>query len=110
MQRDTAVLLDIVRAAQLILNFKDGMNKSAFDADLKTQSAILHQLMVIGEATKRLSQPFRDNHPNIPWTLAAGMRDRLIHGYDTVDLDEVWHTVTVDIPALLAKVEPLITR
>jgi uncharacterized protein with HEPN domain len=49
MRRDLTVLLDIVQAAHLILAFKEGMNQVAFDSDLKTQSAILHQLMVIGE-------------------------------------------------------------
>jgi uncharacterized protein with HEPN domain len=47
MQRDMTVLLDIVQAAHLVLEFQEGMDKVAFDGDLKTQSAILHQLMVI---------------------------------------------------------------
>jgi uncharacterized protein with HEPN domain len=48
--------------------------------------------------------------PEIPWTLMAGMRDKLIHGYDIVDLEQVWRTVMVDIPELLAEIEPLIPR
>jgi uncharacterized protein with HEPN domain len=55
----------------------------------KTQSAVLHQLLVIGEAVKRLSQDFRRDHPEIPFALIAGMRDKLIHEYDDVDLEEV---------------------
>ena len=55
MQRDRAILLDIVQAAQLILEFKEGMDKAAFEADLKTQSAVLHQLMVMGEEVARQS-------------------------------------------------------
>ena len=65
------------------------MDKETFLKDIKTQSAILHQLMVIGEAVKRLSQDFRTRYPELPWELIAGMRDKLIHGYDIVDLDEV---------------------
>lgn len=75
--------------------------KAAFLEDYKTQSAVLHQLMVIGEAVKRLSVEFRDDHPVVPWSLIAGMRDKLIHGYDIVDLDEVWRTAEVDVPELL---------
>jgi uncharacterized protein with HEPN domain len=52
---DEAILLDIARAARLVLEFKQQMDKAAFLEDVKTQSAILHQLMVIGEAVKRLS-------------------------------------------------------
>ena len=60
MSRDAATLLDIARSAQLIIDFKQGMDKTAFANDLKTQSAIAHQLMVIGEAVKRLSPELRD--------------------------------------------------
>ena len=106
--RDTAVLLDIARAARLILEFKGDMDKDSFMQDQKTQSAILHQLLIIGEAVKRLSDEFRAQQTNIPWTLMAGMRDNLIHEYDDVDLDEVWKTAKDDIPALLEVLKPLL--
>ena len=67
-------------------------------------------MMVIGEAVKRLSQDFRTRHPEIPWTLIAGMRDKLIHGYDIVDLDEVWKTADADVPDLLSLLEPLLPK
>ncbi|NBD36437.1 MAG: DUF86 domain-containing protein [Chloroflexi bacterium] len=108
MPRDRAVLLDIARAAELILEFRAGMDKTAFLSDPKTQSAILHQLMVMGEAVKRLSSDFRADHPQIPWSLIAGMRDILIHGYDIVDLEEVWQTVIMDVPELLREVRGLL--
>jgi len=110
MSRDEAVLLDIVGAARQVLDFKQGMSKEAFFADQKTQSAILHQLMVMGEAVKRLSQAFRTEHSEISWTLIAGMRDVLIHVYDAVDLDEVWKTATKDIPDLLSKLDPMLPQ
>ena len=106
MKRDEAVLLDLVRAARLVLEFKQGIDKATFLEDLKTQSSVLHQLMVMGEAAKRLSDDFRDQHPEIPWRLIAGMHDNLIHGYDIVDLEEVWKTVDRDVPQLLAWLEP----
>ncbi|MBN1815652.1 MAG: DUF86 domain-containing protein [Anaerolineae bacterium] len=108
MPRDEATLLDIVQAARLVVEFKRGMDKPAFLADAKTQSAILHQLMVIGEAVKRLSQDFRARHPQVPWALIAAMRDKLIHAYDIVDLDEVWKTAEVDVPDLLSAIELLL--
>ena len=110
MVRDKAVLLDIVRAAQLALEFRQDMDKSSFFGDLKTQSAILHQLMVMGEGVKRLSTAFRVQHPEVPWALIAGMRDKLIHGYDMVDLELVWQTVDNDVPALLSLIEPLLPK
>jgi uncharacterized protein with HEPN domain len=56
---------------------------------------------------KRLSEGFRASHPEIPWADMAGMRDVLIHDYDDVDLHEVWHTATVDIPRLIERLEPM---
>jgi len=101
MSQDEVILLDIIRAARLAVEFKQGMDKVAFLNDIKTQSAVLHQLMVMGEAVKRLSMGYRDQHPEIPWKLMAGMRDVLIHGYDIVDLNEVWKTADVDLPQIL---------
>jgi uncharacterized protein with HEPN domain len=66
--------------------------------------------MVMGEAVKRLSKEFRAGHPQIPWPLIAGMRDKLIHGYDIVDLEQVWQTADSDVPALLAEIGPLLPK
>lgn len=108
MYHDKATLLDIARAARLVLEFKEGLDKAAFLEDIKTQSAILHQLMIMGEAVKRLSTDFRADHPQVPWQVIVGMRDKLIHGYDIVDLDRVWKTADKDIPDLLASIDPLL--
>jgi uncharacterized protein with HEPN domain len=107
MPRDDATLLDMIGASRLILEFKRGLDRAAFYDDQKTQSAILHQLMVLGEAAKRLSPGIRSAHPEVPWSLIAGMRDNLIHEYDAVDLDEVWWTAESDIPRLLSQLEGL---
>jgi len=110
MSRDEATLLDIAQAARLILAFKENMDKAAFLSDVKTQSAILHQLLVMGEAVKRLSQDLRAFHTQIPWGLIAGMRDKLIHAYDIVDMAEVWKTVDKDVSNLLSLLEPLLPK
>jgi uncharacterized protein with HEPN domain len=108
MNRDEASLLDIARAASLIQEFTSGSSFEAFRTDQKTQSAVQHQLLIVGEAVKRLSSDFRAQHPQIPWSLIADMRDHLIHAYDAIDLVEVWKTATNDIPQLLAYIQPLL--
>jgi len=99
LSRDEGNLLDILKAARLAIEFKGQTDKAEFLADLKTQSAVLHQLLIIGEAVKRLSPEFRGAHPEVPWKLIAGTRDKLIHFYEGVDLDEVWKMVTADLPS-----------
>lgn len=108
MPRDDATLLDILRAARLTVDFQGSATLASFLEDLKTQSAVVHQLLIIGEAVKRLSSGFRASHPAVPWQMIAGMRDKLIHAYDQVDLREVWRTVREDIPQLIKLLEPLV--
>ena len=68
----------------------------------------MFQLLIIGEAVKRLPPELRSQHSDIPWSLIARMRDNLIHRYDDIDLDEVWKTSNEDIPKLLIALEPLL--
>ena len=56
---------------------------------------------------KRLYLTTRGRYPEVPWKDIAGMRDRLIHGYDSVDVDELWKTATVDLPTLLRQIEKI---
>jgi uncharacterized protein with HEPN domain len=79
-------------------------------SDLKTQAAVVHELPVLGEAVKRLSAPSGEEHPGVPWKASAGMRDRLLHGYDDVDLDLAWKTASEDLPALVEQLKRLAPR
>ncbi len=107
MQRDAAILIDIEEACRCILSFRGDLDREAFLEDKKTQSSVLHQLMVIGEAAKRLSPDLCASATDVPWNDIARMRDKLIHWYEKVDLDEVWTAIDRDVPALLARVMQL---
>ncbi|RPI98825.1 MAG: DUF86 domain-containing protein [Chloroflexi bacterium] len=108
MQRELAYLLDILQSARMIQAFVGDMDEAAFHKDIKTQDAVIRRIEVIGEAVRRLSLEFRENHPQIPWQQIAGMRSKLIHEYDRVDLVAVWEVVQHDIGMLIAQIEPLV--
>ncbi len=78
------------------------------DTDRMLESALKHQMMIIGEAASRLPQEVMDLSPDTPWRQIIGMRHVIVHGYDVVDRDVVWRTATHDLPALLTQLEPLI--
>lgn len=107
MSRDQEALIDIIEAIKLILQYAETVDFDALAANTEKQDAILRGIMIIGEATKRLSKDFRAQHPTIPWKEIAGMRDVITHNYDEVDLDEVWTVINENLPQLLAYIESL---
>jgi uncharacterized protein with HEPN domain len=107
MSRDAAHVLDILLAARKALSFVGDMDFETFRQDAKTQSAVLYQLTILGEAVKRVSDPFREQHPEVPWRKMSGTRDRVVHAYDRVSLDTVWEVLQHDLPELVALLEPL---
>jgi uncharacterized protein with HEPN domain len=108
MNRDDASLLDIINAAKRVLKFAEGLDKYALSLNEEKVSAILYQVIIIGEATKRLSLEFRTQHPEVPWKDVAGMRDILTHQYDRINPNTVWDVVQNDIPELIALIEHLV--
>jgi len=104
MPRDRDALYDILEAIRRIASYTADMDREAFAEAPAIQDAVIRRFEIIGEASKRLSKEFRESHPDIPWDRMAGMRDRVIHGYDTVDLDVVWKTARADLPALESRI------
>ena len=105
LDRDRATLLDLAVASQRVLEFIGDQSFESFAQDLKTQSAVVLQILILGEAAKRLSPGFRDRHPEIPWSDIMRMRDKLIHHYEGIDPGEIWQAAREDIPALLGFLE-----
>jgi len=83
------------------------MTRGCQPADLKRnrmlQLALVRLVEIVGEVATRVSHEGQEQHPSIPWQQARGMRNRLIHGYDTVDLDVLWDTTQDDLPALIVQ-------
>lgn len=94
-------LEDICKAARKALQFVEGIAYEDFSGDEKTVYAVVRALEIVGEATKRIPQDIRDRYPQVPWRSMAGIRDKLIHDYVSVNLEVVWKTLTEDLPPLL---------
>ncbi|NEP88196.1 MAG: DUF86 domain-containing protein [Okeania sp. SIO2C2] len=107
MSRDDEIVIDLVTACNLILDFTKGMDKENFITDAKTQSSVLYQIIILGEAVNRLSSTFIDSHPQIPVRQIKGMRNRVTHEYKEVDCDIIWDAIHKDVPRLLAILENL---
>lgn len=109
-QRRTSVdyLEDIREAAEKAVAFLGGVPLPTFEADDKTAYAVIRALEVVGEGAKRIPPEIRDRYPEVPWRSMAGIRDKLIHDYLTVNLEVVWKTVMEDLPALLPVLEGIV--
>ena len=105
---DSAFLLDMLLAARDALSFTEGMSYDEFARDRRTQLSVLKSVEIVGEAAAHVSEDTRRPHPAIPWREIVGMRNRLVHAYFDIDLPLVWDTVRHDLPALIARLEPLV--
>jgi len=100
-------ILQSISRIQLYISSKDYAN---FVGDFIVQDAVVRQLEIIGEATKRITKDFRNNNPEIPWADMAGMRDRLIHGYFGIDNEIEWKTAKEFAPEIRSEIEAILKR
>jgi uncharacterized protein with HEPN domain len=98
-------ILDAMDKAELLIQ---DVTFDQFAGDFRINYAVVRALEIIGEATKRLPMNVRQEYPHIPWRNMAGMRDRIIHGYDTVDLEIVWDVVQRDIPEIKPQIQQVL--
>jgi len=106
---DRELLIDMLESIRRIQMYVDGLEYQDFINDLKTQDAVIRALEILGEASKRMSPSIKNQFPDIPWKLMAGMRDKLIHEYFGVNLDVVWEVVTNNLPALFSQIECILS-
>jgi uncharacterized protein with HEPN domain len=83
--------------------------RADLDTDRALGLAVLRCVEIVGGAASRIPVAIRRRHPNIPWAQIIAMRNRLIHGYDIVDYDIVWSTVSQDLPLLIADLEKILS-
>ena len=107
---DIVYLRHIMDAISRIGEYLQRINEEEFDRNYLVQDGVIRQLEIIGEATKHISQGTREKYSNIPWKDMAGMRDKLIHDYFGVDVEQVWLTASYDIPTLKIEIEEVVNN
>ena len=99
MRRDKERLLDLLEAIEKIqLETKGG--RGTFDSDEKIRVWVVHHLEIMGEVARVISEDLKAKHPEIPWTMMSGIRNRLAHEYFDVNEDIVWNVVEKELPKL----------
>ncbi len=107
-KKDNRYYLDkILVDLRFVMTHTKGMPPEEFDDNEVLQDSVMFRLIQISENCDKLTQDFKDSHPEITWRALKGMRNRIVHNYGGVDLSIVYETVTVDIPDILHKLTVL---
>ena len=109
MSRDISLYIkDILQNMRDAEEFIQELSYDQFLSDKKTLNAVVRSIEVIGEAAKKVPDEIRVKYPSVPWREMAGMRDKLIHFYFSVDREAVWLVVKERIPALKPLIEQIL--
>lgn len=110
-RKDEWVRLSYLRDhAREALEMARGRTRADLDENRMLELALVRLLEVVGEAASRVSTDTRQAYPNVPWSQIVALRNRLIHGYDNVDLDVLWAILRDDLPVLLAQIEAILQQ
>jgi uncharacterized protein with HEPN domain len=105
--RNPLYLGDMLDYARKARQFVEGKSREDFERDEMLRLALVHALQIVGEAARRVSDDYKDAHPEIPWNQITGMRHRIVHDYVHINNDTVWETVTDDLPELIKLLEAI---
>ena len=104
---DAINLRQMLDHARETVDLVTDLSRSELDTDRLLSLALVQLLQIVGEAAGRVSQLRRQRHPEIPWNQIIALRNRLIHGYDTIDYEILWQIITTDLPDLVSALENL---
>ncbi len=92
------------------IKFNVDRSRDDLDANEMLALSTIHCIEVIGEAANTISDNLKDRYPEMPWSLASGTRNRLVHGYDNINLDIIWTIVKQDLPTLVTQLELILEK
>lgn len=107
MRDDQISLKDMLLYANEAVEILGETNREDFGHDRVKQLAVTRLVEIIGEAANRVTESTRQKYSSIPWPQIVGMRNRLVHGYDVIDYDLLWDTITNDLPPLIKSLKKI---
>jgi uncharacterized protein with HEPN domain len=106
--RDIAALWDMAQAIANINEVVSDTDREQFLANWREQSIIERQLEILGEAARRISEKFQQEHPDMNWRQIIGLRNVIAHQYDRIEPDLIWEIITSDLLGLYQKIQQLL--
>lgn len=108
-RRDPEVALrQILSHAREAVDLFKGKDRADLDSDRLLNLAITRLIEIIGEAANRVPESLREKYPDLPWLQMVGVRNRLIHGYDSIDFDILWVIIDRDLPLLIERLQAIL--
>ncbi len=100
----------IAERIALVTAWVEAMTEAEFVSDLMVRDAAAMSLLIVGETARRLSEDTKRRSPEIPWPAIVSLRNRIAHGYETVDHRLVWRIIEDDLPGLAETIERLLSH
>lgn len=107
--KDEIRLRHMLDHAMEAMGMVQGKKRSDLNSDRMMELSLVRLVEIIGEAAARVGTESREKYPSIPWLQVVGIRNRLVHGYDAVDLDVLWDTIIDDLPPLIDELEKILS-
>ena len=108
--KDRIIIQKIITYINDITKYIEGLNAKEFLDDKKTITACAFSVSQIGELVKEISDETISKYTNIPWNSIKGMRNRIVHDYENVDLSVLWGTIQESLPELEDKLKEIILK
>jgi uncharacterized protein with HEPN domain len=105
--KNTQIVRKIIGHAEKILSYCQGVGKSGFTSDSKLVEACAFNLLQIGELSRLLEEDYTTAHSDIPWHKIRGLRNRIVHDYEGIDLSLIWDIIDGDLRNLKHQLDAL---
>ena len=105
--RNDLVVEKMIQTIEKIQRYCNGMDYHEFMANDMVIDACIFNVSQLGELANKIDEDFEHNNPQIPWRQIYGLRNRIVHDYEGVNLKLVWQIIEEDLPELLRNLEAL---